>query len=75
MEVQEWHEEVSEWYTEVSERGKGVQRGRGEAEPEYCRERGNLRPAPRGSVACWGELVSSPPSYLSYRRAMGHLVR
>ena len=53
VEVQEWHVEVSEWYTEVEEWGKGVKRGRGEAEPEYCRERGNLRPAPRGSDPCW----------------------
>ena len=53
MEVQEWHVEVSEWYTEVSERGKGVQRGRGAAEPEYSTERGNFRPAPTGFVPGW----------------------
>ena len=45
--------EVSEWYTEVEEWGKGVKRGRGEAEPEYSTEWGNFRPAPRGSDPCW----------------------
>ena len=65
MEVSEWYAVVSEGYTEVNERGKGVKRGRGEAEPEYSRERSNFRPAHRGSDP-WGEAEGeSPPSYRS----------
>ena len=52
-------------------RGK---RRRGEAEAVQNQEWTSLRPAPRGLVPGWGEYFQSPPSYISYRRAMWHQV-
>ena len=41
---------------------------------EECRERSSLRPEPTAPVPGWGELGSSPPSYIRHRWAVEHQV-
>ena len=56
----------------AKEKGKGEKKRRGEAEAVFRQEWSSLRPAPRGTHTISVSFSQSPPSHISYSRAMGH---